>query len=132
MQESFGKFLCRVATQTQGLIDSVDYSQRRTTASLARARSNGDQRNFISLLILGYALGLWIKHRFPVDQELILMMTRGKRYLDEPAAVGLSLHWGGYRLPFVKVSDQVNRLGFLGSAEKVHRFDGFLWRETIG
>ena len=81
-----------------------------------------DKRDLFVCFIVSYPGGLRVQNRLTIDQETILMMTMGERYLQEPPAIRAMLHGKGRRGPTVKIANQMDGFGVRCGAIEIHGY----------
>src|SRR6266567_3627007 len=88
----------------------------------------GDKRHPPVPFIVVNARRLWIKHRLPIHQESILVMTVCERHLEEPPTVHAPLHGMGAGIPFIEIADQIYGFRSRCATVEIDRFDHTLGR----
>jgi len=79
-----------------------------------------DQRNRLLVLIADCPRGIWIQHRFAIDEKYVLMITVSKLEAYRPATINPPLHWVGGGLSLIEAHDQAYLLGVRSVTEKIN------------
>ena len=98
---------------------------------LARASTDGDERDLLPFLIPCYAGCLRVEHWLTIDQEVVAVVAMAQGDLKIPPAVDPPLHRAGARFPMVEVADQENGLRVRRLTKKVDGFDAVLRRISL-